>query len=152
MSPRVLTRSLVVVALLVIGLVGVAVRQPKVLALLAGFHVPGFGKSAEPVDERACQWTGDFTISLPADEGDPQRYLRTVVVVETDSPRSKDELQRDDARVREAFISHASDLSPDEYVGSRGLRHGREVMRSVLRATHPGLPVRGIYFSEFVLR
>jgi flagellar basal body-associated protein FliL len=89
---------------------------------------------------------------IPLSDSGSERYLRAVIVIELDHRHDQEELQRHLPALREAFIARSVDDNFGGLSGADGMKHSRENMRVALRKTQPKVGVRGVYFSDFILR
>jgi flagellar basal body-associated protein FliL len=89
---------------------------------------------------------------IPLADADANRYLRTTVVIEFKRTRDRDELRAHLPQLRDAFIAQSIDRGAEDYSGHEGLERSKAIMRAALASTRPDLEIRGIYFSDFILR
>ena len=92
----------------------------------------------------------DFVVHLRNTETD--RYARFGFEVEVASDRDKEALGRQLSMVRDAFITHLSDLTLEELQGSAGLMQTKAHLMERLTALVPGVRLRALYITDFVVQ
>ncbi len=152
------TRRLLVVAAAAIlalglgqatGLVDVLSIQWSRPLVITGLGGPG---ADEPEDDLEAAPMVKEEFLIPLTDGETDRYLRATVVIELYDFKDRDDLKEHVGQLRDAFIVRSVNLDPGALDGPQGLQRSRELMRLAVREARPELRVRGIWFSDFILR
>jgi len=146
-------------SLLLMGVVGVLLLRPAAQASGPASHgteAPAEGKEHGEGDGKAPAAAGptarlaDFVIHLR--NTDVDRYARFAFEVELGSEQDKVLLTSRTPKIRDAFIGYLSDRTLEELQGSQALIKAKAGLLEQLEATAPGIRVRGLYITDFVVQ
>ena len=92
----------------------------------------------------------DFVVHLR--DPDVDRYARITIEVEVPDDKARDALTARLPAVRDSFIAYLSDRSTADLRGSEAIAKAKGDLVERLKATAPGLGMRGLFVTELVIQ
>ena len=103
-----------------------------------------FGDPDQPKSLR-----GEFILPI-GNLADPHR-VRMSVLIEVEDEEDRSNLSKEVPKLRDSFISRIADSNVTQFEGKAGLARSRKLLLEAVHDAAPGLRVRAIYFSEFLV-